>query len=64
MHRRDFESLPAGLADHLVVDPNQVVTQLGEFRAIPLVRAGRQLVLLLSPDPSNRIFVGAAAART
>jgi hypothetical protein len=64
MHRRDFEALPARLAHHLVVDSNQVVAQLRELGAISLVGARRQLVLLLTPDPSHGVFIGTAAART
>jgi hypothetical protein len=53
MHRRDLEPLPAGLADDFIVHTDQVVAELRELRPIALVRAGRQLVFLLPPDPAD-----------
>jgi hypothetical protein len=53
MHRRDLESLTARLADHLIVDAYQMVTQLGELGAIALIRPGREPILFCPPHPPH-----------
>jgi hypothetical protein len=64
VHRRNLEALAAGLTNDFVVNANEMVAELGELRAIALVRAGRQAVLLRASDPPDRILIGSAAART
>src|SRR6266542_1588376 len=59
--RRDFKFLSARLADHLVVDAQQVVTQLRELRAIFIRRAGGQPVLLRSAHPADGVVTGPPA---
>jgi hypothetical protein len=64
MHGRDLELLPARFAHHLVVDPDQVVAKLGELRAVTLVGARRQPILLRPPDPTDGIVVRTPATGT
>jgi hypothetical protein len=64
MHRRDLEAFRARLAHHLIVYADQVVAQLREFRPVALVGALRDAILLDTPHPANRVFVGPAAPRT
>ena len=61
--RRDLELLPARLAGHVVVQPEEVVAQLGEFGAIDVVGPRRQPILFRSPHPANAVVPGPAAFR-
>src|SRR5205807_3588098 len=62
--RRNLELLPAGPADDFVVEPQDVVAELGELGVVGVVRAGRQTISLGPPDPADAVVVGAAALRT
>jgi hypothetical protein len=64
VQRGDLEPLPARLADQLVVEPQQVIAELGELGAVALVGAGRQPILLHSTDPAHVVVAGPATART
>jgi hypothetical protein len=63
MKRGDLELLPAGLADQLVVEPEEVIAELGELRAVALVGAGRQAILLGTTNPAHAVLIRAPAAR-
>jgi hypothetical protein len=64
MHRRDLELLAARPADHLIIDTDQMVAELGKLGAVAFVRPGRKPVFLGPANPPHRVFVGPAAAGT
>ena len=61
--RRDVELLAARLAGDRVVDADHVVAQLRVQRAVALVGAGRQAILLDAHHPAHLVIVDALAAR-
>jgi hypothetical protein len=63
MHRRYLEALRTRLANHLVVHPNQVVSQFRELRPVALIRALGNAILLDTPYPADGVLVSPAAAR-
>src|SRR5262245_65756663 len=64
MLRRDVEFLTSRLARHRIVDADHVVAQLAVQRAVAIVRAGWNTVLLRAHDPAHLVLVDALAART
>src|SRR4051794_27951644 len=56
--RGNLELLAAARARDLVVEAQQVVSQLGELGAVALVGAGREPGLLRSPDPADAVLAG------
>src|SRR5262249_42033949 len=61
---RDVELLAAGPARHRIVDTNHIVAELGEERAIALIRSWRNPILARAHDPAHLILVRAAAPRS
>ena len=59
--RRDLELALAPLAHHHVVEADHVIAELAEHRAVPLIRAGRQPLLLGSKRPADLILVPVTA---
>src|SRR4051812_22915478 len=62
--RWNVELAAAGLAGDGVVDPNHVVAQLRVQRAVALVRAGRDAILLRADNPAHLVVIDALAAWT
>src|SRR4051812_29514641 len=62
--RRHVELAPASCADDVVVHADEVVAQLAEHRAVALVRARGNPLLLRATDPSYLVLVAMAALRT
>src|SRR5262245_34516806 len=62
--RGHVELAAAAGADDVVVHADQVVAQLPEHRAVALVGAGWNPILLRTADPSHLVFVAMAALRT
>lgn len=62
--RRDLEFLAAGLAGNLVVQPQQIVAQFCELRAIDVISPWRKSIFLRPPDPPDAVVAGPAALGT
>src|SRR3954471_11034188 len=63
MLRRDFELLPARLARHLVVEPQEIIAEFCKFGAVLVVGAGGQAIFLHTANPPDAVLVGAPASR-
>ena len=61
--RGDLELASAGLAHHLVIEPQQVVTELRELRLIRVIGVRGGPILLCSPHPSDPVLRRSPALR-
>jgi len=64
VHRRNLEALAARLTGKLVVDPDEVIPQLGELGPVGVVGVARRPVLACAPHPPQLIVAGPLAAGT
>ena len=60
----NLESLATGFERHVIIDTDEVILGLFEQSAVARVGARGHVRFLRAPNPSNRVVVGASAART